>query len=104
MPGASVDRKLERDDGTRIDDLPGCDGSAANGRKRPLAQTETPDALVRAGALTRRGRSTAALRPAFIRYARRHFGFLAGLLIVAVVIGVTYRYLFDPLDERTVPF
>ena len=69
-----------------------------------MAQTKTPDALVRAGALTRRGRSTAALRPAFIRYARRHFGFLAGLLIVAVVIGVTYRYLFDPLDERTVPF
>ena len=39
-----------------------------------------------------------------MRYAGRHLGFLAGLLIAAVAIGVAYRYLFDPLDERTVPF
>src|SRR5271170_361359 len=42
--------------------------------------------------------------PAVIRYAGRHLGFLAGLLIAAVAIGVAYRYLFDPLDERTVPY
>jgi class 3 adenylate cyclase len=35
-----------------------------------------------------------------IRYARRHLGFLAGLVIAAVVMGVVYRYLFDPLEER----
>ena len=29
---------------------------------------------------------------------------MAGLLVVAVGIGVAYRYLFDPLDERTLPF
>jgi class 3 adenylate cyclase len=49
------------------------------------------------------GRSTAAARPA-IRYAGRHLKFLAGLLIAAVAIGVAYRYLFDRLEERTVPF
>ena len=55
-------------------------------------------------AVTRCGRSAAAARPAIIRYAGRHLGFLAGLLIVAVAFGVTYRYLVDPLAERTVPF
>jgi adenylate cyclase len=69
-----------------------------------LAQIETPDASARAGAVTRRGRTPAASRPAVIRYTGRHLGFLAGLLIVAVAIGVAYRYLFDPLEERTLPF
>jgi adenylate cyclase len=41
---------------------------------------------------------------AVIRYGSRHFGFLAGLMIAAVVIGIAYRYLFDPLEERTAPF
>jgi class 3 adenylate cyclase len=64
---------------------------------------------VRAGAVTTCGRGAAASRPAviryaIIRYAGRHLGFLAGLLIAAVAIGVAYRYLLDPLDERTVPF
>ena len=77
---------------------------ARSARKQSLAQTETPDALVRAGAVTRRGRTAAALLPAFIRYAGRHLGFLAGLLIAAVAIGVAYCYLLDPPDERTVPF
>ena len=59
--------------------------------------------------MTTCGRGAAASRPAVIRYAviryaGRHLGFLAGLLIAAVAIGVAYRYLFDPLDERTVPF
>ena len=54
--------------------------------------------------MTRRSQSQAAARPAIIRYAARHLGFLAGLLIAAVAIGVAYRYLFDPLEERTVPF
>ncbi len=46
------------------------------------------------------GRSTIA-GPAFvIRYARRHLGFLAGLVIVATAMGVVYRYLLDPLEER----
>jgi len=39
-----------------------------------------------------------------MRYTGRHLGFLAGLLIAGVAFGVTYRYLFDPLDEQTVPF
>jgi hypothetical protein len=69
-----------------------------------LAQTETPDALLRAGAVTRRGRSAAASRPAVIRYAGPHIGFLAGLLIAAVAIGIAYRYLFDPVEEGTVLF
>jgi class 3 adenylate cyclase len=81
-------------------------GSEANSLRKEaaLAQTETPDTLVRAGAATRRGQTPTAARPAIIRYAGRHLGFLAGLLIVAVAFGVAYRYLFDPLDERTVPF
>ena len=74
------------------------------GRKRSLAQIETPDTSARAGAVTRRSRTPAASRPAIIRYTGRHLGFLAGLLIVAVAIGVAYRYLFDPLEERTLPF
>jgi class 3 adenylate cyclase len=54
--------------------------------------------------MTRCGRSPAAARPAIVRYAGRHLGFLAGLLIAGVAFGVAYRYLFDPLDEQTVPF
>jgi class 3 adenylate cyclase len=54
--------------------------------------------------VTRGGRSAPAARPAILRYAGRHLGFLAGLLIAAVAFGVAYRYLFDPLDERRVPF
>jgi class 3 adenylate cyclase len=59
---------------------------------------------MRAGAVTPRGQSAAGARPAIVRYAGRHLGFLAGLLIAAVMIGLAYRYLFDPVDERTVPF
>jgi class 3 adenylate cyclase len=40
---------------------------------------------------------------AVIRYARRNLGFLAGLLIAALAVGIVYRYLFDPPDERTLP-
>jgi class 3 adenylate cyclase len=47
--------------------------------------------------------STASL-PFVIRYARRHFGFLAGLVIAAVAMGVAYRYLFDPLEERVLSY
>jgi hypothetical protein len=49
---------------------------------------------------TRSGRRTTASPPFIIRYGRRHLGFLAGLVITAVVVGVVYRYLFDPLEER----
>ena len=64
---------------------------------------------MRAGAVTACGRGAAASRPTLIRYAiirnaGRHLGFLAGLLIAAVAIGVAYRTLLDPLDERSVPF
>ena len=69
-----------------------------------MAQTETSATLASAGAATRRGQSSAARRPAVIRYAGRHLGFLAGLLIAAVAIGIIYRYLFDPLEQRTVPY
>ena len=69
-----------------------------------MAQIETPGAPVRAGAVPSYLRSAAGSRPAVIRYAGRHLGFLAGLLVAAVALGVAYRYLFDPLEERTVPF
>jgi hypothetical protein len=54
-----------------------------------------------AGLPLRRHRLEPPGSPRFvIRYARRHLGFLAGLVIAAVVMGVGYRYLFDPLEER----
>jgi class 3 adenylate cyclase len=39
-----------------------------------------------------------------LRYARRHLGFLGGLLITAVAVGIAYRYSFDPPEERTLPY
>jgi len=39
-----------------------------------------------------------------IRYARRYRGSLAGLVIAAVAMGVAYRYLFDPLEERVLSY
>jgi class 3 adenylate cyclase len=38
-----------------------------------------------------------------MRYAGRHVGFLAGLLITAAALGIAYRYLIDPVDQRTLP-
>lgn len=38
-----------------------------------------------------------------LRYLRRHVRFLIGLLIVAFALGIAYRYVFDPLQERTLP-
>jgi class 3 adenylate cyclase len=46
------------------------------------------------------GCAVTAWTPFVIRYARRHLGFLAGLVIAAIAIGIIYRYLFDPLEER----
>jgi class 3 adenylate cyclase len=37
------------------------------------------------------------------RYPHLHLGFLAGVLLTAAAIGIAYRYLFDPLDTRTLP-
>src|SRR5271166_4623637 len=45
-------------------------------------------------------RGTTSSVASVTRYARRHLGFLAGLVTVAVVMGVLYRYLFDPIEER----
>jgi hypothetical protein len=59
---------------------------------------------MRASAVANYRRRVAVCFSVVIRYARRHFGFLAGLLITAVAIGIAYRYLFDRLEERTVPF
>jgi class 3 adenylate cyclase len=53
---------------------------------------------------TRSGRRTTASPPFIIRYARRHLGFLAGLVVAALAMGVVYRYLFDPLEERTLSY
>ena len=39
-----------------------------------------------------------------IRYARRHFGFLTGLAIATALMGVAYRYLFDPPEERLLSY
>jgi len=50
------------------------------------------------------GRGISAPVSAIMRYARRHLGFLTGLLIAAVALGITYRYLFDPLEQRTLPY
>jgi class 3 adenylate cyclase len=54
--------------------------------------------------LGRHGRGIAASRPLVMRYAERNLGFLAGLLVAGVAIGIAYRYLFDPLEQRTLPF
>jgi adenylate cyclase len=42
--------------------------------------------------------------PFVIRHARRHLGFLAGLVVTAVAVGVVYRYSFDQLEERTLSY
>jgi len=42
--------------------------------------------------------------PFLTRYARRHLGFLAGLVIVGAALGIGYRYLFDPLEQRVPSF
>ena len=39
-----------------------------------------------------------------IRRIKRHLNFLAGLLPGAIAVGIAYRYLFDPLEEQTLPF
>jgi class 3 adenylate cyclase len=39
-----------------------------------------------------------------LRYFRRHLGLLAGMLAAAIALGILYRHLFDPLDQRTFPF
>ena len=46
------------------------------------------------------GCTVTAWTPFVMRYARRHLGFLGGLVIAAIAIGIVYRYLFDPLEER----
>jgi len=59
---------------------------------------------VRAGAKIRwYGRRVAAPHSAIIRYTGRHLGFLAGLMVAGVTIGIAYRYLIDPLEQRTLP-
>jgi adenylate cyclase len=39
-----------------------------------------------------------------LRHLRRHLRFLAGLLLAAAALGIAYRYLFDPLEQRTLPY
>lgn len=68
-----------------------------------MAETETPATQMRASAVASCRRRAAASFSAVIR-ASRHLGFLVGLLIAAVAIGIAYRHLFDPLEERTAPF
>ena len=48
-------------------------------------------------------RTARPLGLAVLRYARRHLGFLGGLLITALAVGIAYRYSFDPPEERTLP-
>jgi class 3 adenylate cyclase len=50
------------------------------------------------------GRGIAASRWAVVRYARRHVGFFGGLLLAGIAIGIAYRYLFDPFEERALPY
>jgi class 3 adenylate cyclase len=58
---------------------------------------------MRETSLIRPGGAGAVRRPVLILYIRRHLGFLAGLLVAAFAIGIAYRYLIDPLDQRTLP-
>jgi class 3 adenylate cyclase len=75
------------------------------GRKEPLAPPATGWTPVRTGAgIIRYGRGAALPGSAVIRYARRHLGFLVGLLLAGVVIGIAYRYVLDPLEEQTLPY
>ena len=53
---------------------------------------------------TRYDHGAAASFPFVIRYARRHLGFLAGLVVTAIAVGVVYRYSFDQLEERTLSY
>jgi class 3 adenylate cyclase len=39
-----------------------------------------------------------------LRYLRRHLGLLAAMLVAALALGIAYRYLFNPLEERTLAF
>jgi class 3 adenylate cyclase len=50
------------------------------------------------------GRKPPAPAAFVIRYARRHFGFLTGLVIATALMGVAYRYLFDPPEERLLSY
>jgi class 3 adenylate cyclase len=43
-------------------------------------------------------------RSAFVRHIRRHFRFLLGLVIAAIVTAIAYRYLLDPIEQRTLPY
>ena len=43
------------------------------------------------------------MNAAMLRYFRRNLRFLIRLLIIAFALGIAYRYLFDPLAERTLP-
>jgi hypothetical protein len=36
-----------------------------------------------------------------IRHLRRHLGLLVGMLVAAIALGISYRYLFNTLAERT---
>jgi class 3 adenylate cyclase len=73
-------------------------------RGEPLQDPGHTASRASAGIAPTRDRSPGASRPAFIRYVGRHLGFLAGLLIAAVAIGISYRYLFDPFEQRTLPY
>ena len=55
-------------------------------------------------ARTRNDHGATVSFPFVIRHARRHLGFLAGLVVTAVAVGVVYRYSFDQLEERTLSY
>lgn len=61
----------------------------------PLTPRERHD-TPHAPAPEMRGRGTGASSLVFMRYAERCLGFLAGLLLAGVAIGIAYRYRFDP--------
>jgi hypothetical protein len=54
--------------------------------------------------ISRYGQGAAWSHSIVIRHVGQHIGFLAGLLLAAVAIGIAYRYLFDPLEERTLTY
>src|SRR5215469_3669290 len=55
-------------------------------------------------AMSNYARTAPPLGLAVLRYARRHLGFLGGLLITALAVGIAYRYSFNPPEERTLPY
>jgi hypothetical protein len=77
---------------------------AINGSSRQRDAPSAPFKPQGIMARTRNDHGATVSFPFVIRHARRHLGFLAGLVVTAVAVGVVYRYSFDQLEERTLSY